>query len=211
MTDLFGNEKMLALSWKQPFGSAMLVGKIETRVWETKYRGLVLICLSKVPYSEQAAANICGELNFAYMCRDLVPVRQTIDLNGMAIAVGRLVNCREMRPQDEGKTYVQYRAPWVEEREGKDGVIRKINRRLYCHIYGVEAVGEFLVLPHLTKAVLTIAHLDHDETNHEVKLDRLMAMCQLHHLRYDAKEKYRRIMNKTTPIPHPQRTPNGTE
>lgn len=42
------------------------------------------------------------------------------------------------------------------------------------------------------KVVLTIAHLDHDEENHEVKLDRLAAMCQLHHLRYDAKEKHRR-------------------
>jgi hypothetical protein len=60
----------------------------------------------------------------------------------------------------------------------------------------VAAVGEFLVLPHKTKVVLTIAHLDHDETNHDVKMDRLMAMCQLHHLRYDAKEKYRRVMSK---------------
>ena len=42
------------------------------------------------------------------------------------------------------------------------------------------------------KVVLTIAHLDHDETNMEVKDDRLKAMCQLCHLRYDAKEKKRR-------------------
>lgn len=44
--------------------------------------------------------------------------------------------------------------------------------------------------------VLTIAHLDHDETNHEVKDDRLKALCQLCHLRYDAKEKYRRSVEK---------------
>lgn len=42
------------------------------------------------------------------------------------------------------------------------------------------------------KVVLTIAHLDHDELNHDVKMDRLAALCQLCHLRYDAKEKYRR-------------------
>lgn len=42
------------------------------------------------------------------------------------------------------------------------------------------------------KVVLTIAHLDHDETNHNVTNDRLMAMCQLCHLRYDAREKQRR-------------------
>ena len=41
--------------------------------------------------------------------------------------------------------------------------------------------------------VLTIAHLDHDELNHDVTDDRLRALCQLCHLRYDAKEKYRRV------------------
>jgi hypothetical protein len=46
------------------------------------------------------------------------------------------------------------------------------------------------------KVVLTIAHLDHDETNHEVKLERLKALCQICHLRYDAKEKYRRVTEK---------------
>ncbi len=48
----------------------------------------------------------------------------------------------------------------------------------------------------IVKVVLTVAHLDHDETNHEVTLDRLMAMCQICHLRYDAKEKYRRSFLK---------------
>jgi hypothetical protein len=46
------------------------------------------------------------------------------------------------------------------------------------------------------KVVLTISHTDHDEENHDVQLDRLRALCQLCHLRYDAKEKYRRIMSK---------------
>jgi hypothetical protein len=44
----------------------------------------------------------------------------------------------------------------------------------------------------LVRVVLTIAHLDHDEDNHNVKDDRLSAMCQIHHLRYDAEEKKRR-------------------
>jgi hypothetical protein len=50
--------------------------------------------------------------------------------------------------------------------------------------------------PKKVKVVLTIAHLDHDETNHSVLDDRLMAMCQICHLRYDAKEKYRRQLMK---------------
>lgn len=48
--------------------------------------------------------------------------------------------------------------------------------------------------PKKVKVILTIAHLDHDETNHDVQDDRLMAMCQICHLRYDAKEKYRRSL-----------------
>lgn len=42
------------------------------------------------------------------------------------------------------------------------------------------------------KVVLTIAHLDHDENNPDPQDDRLKALCQICHLRYDAKEKYRR-------------------
>jgi len=49
--------------------------------------------------------------------------------------------------------------------------------------------------------VLTIAHLDHDETNMDIKDDRLMAMCQWCHLNYDAVEKYRRIMSKSKQKP----------
>jgi len=135
MTDLFGSEKMLALSWKQPFGSAMLVGKVETRVWATKYRGPVLICCSKVGYSISSTIGICGQQLRDKMMSTLLPVVHTLDYFGMAIAVGNLVDCREMRPEDEATTFVQYRAPWVEEREGKDGRIRKVKCRLYCHIY----------------------------------------------------------------------------
>ena len=50
------------------------------------------------------------------------------------------------------------------------------------------------------KVVLTIAHLDHDEVNHDVKDERLAAMCQLCHLRYDIEEKKKRKLtakNKT--------------
>ena len=50
--------------------------------------------------------------------------------------------------------------------------------------------------PQPRKVVLTIAHLDHDEENHNVTDDRLKAMCQLCHLRYDAKEKSKRRLAK---------------
>jgi 5-methylcytosine-specific restriction endonuclease McrA len=36
-----------------------------------------------------------------------------------------------------------------------------------------------------TKIILTIAHLDHDKLNHDVKDERLKAVCQKCHLAYD--------------------------
>ncbi len=48
------------------------------------------------------------------------------------------------------------------------------------------------------RVVLTIAHLDHDETNWDIKDGRLKAMCQSCHLQYDAKEKFKRACNNDT-------------
>lgn len=48
------------------------------------------------------------------------------------------------------------------------------------------------------KIVLTIAHLDHDEANWEVTDERLKALCQRCHLRYDAPEKLRRRRAKAS-------------
>ena len=52
----------------------------------------------------------------------------------------------------------------------------------------------------ITKIVLTIAHLDHDKHNHSVQIDRLKALCQRCHLKYDlphhiANRKYGRKHN----------------
>jgi hypothetical protein len=40
------------------------------------------------------------------------------------------------------------------------------------------------------KVILTVAHIDHDVHNHNVTDDRLIVLCQLHHLRYDAISKF---------------------
>jgi hypothetical protein len=134
MNELFDNEKILALSWKQPFGTAMLAGKIETRVWSTRYRGPVLICTSKIGYNIKAAKVITGNGQYERLINACLPFYETLDLFGYAIAIGRLVDCREMREEDEDKTFVQYKAPWTECREGKRGMYT-IDRRVYCHIY----------------------------------------------------------------------------
>ena len=58
------------------------------------------------------------------------------------------------------------------------------------HNYTADQIAKNNFDVYQTKIVLTISHLDHDELNHDVKMDRLMAMCQLCHLQYDAYEKY---------------------
>lgn len=53
-------------------------------------------------------------------------------------------------------------------------------------------VGRLIENPKPVKIVLTIAHLDHDESNWDVSDARLQAMCQKCHLTYDGVEKYLR-------------------
>lgn len=114
------HQNIKALFWKQPYANLMLHGKIETRTWNTNYRGLVLICASKVAYSNKLV-NLISYNNYVQnTLKD-----EEIKL-GSAIAVGNLVDCRPMLPEDESKTFVRY------------------NPNLYCHIYeDVRAIEPF--------------------------------------------------------------------
>jgi hypothetical protein len=56
---------------------------------------------------------------------------------------------------------------------------------------------ELIPNPKKVKVILTIAHLKHNETDWSCPDEDLSALCQLCHLRYDAKEKYRRSMEKS--------------
>jgi len=106
--DLFGNKPFRALSWKQPFATAMLAGKQETRVWDTKYRGLVLICSSKAAYDEATVRNISGDELFVKLFQ-AIQKQDSLDRNGFAIGVGELVGSRPMRKGDGDSTFVLYR------------------------------------------------------------------------------------------------------
>lgn len=66
----------------------------------------------------------------------------------------------------------------------------------FCEYSAMEVEASFLDGDRVIRIVLTVAHLDHDEENHDVKLDRLAALCQRCHLRYDVNEKKRRRKNK---------------
>ena len=109
LTDLIGYNELRALSWKEPYGSLMLQGKIETRTWYTDYRGWVLMCASKVPYPREVVYGISGEqmhrINATFGFDDQY---KGAGYCGYAFAVGFLAECRRMKESDEKAAYVTY-------------------------------------------------------------------------------------------------------
>jgi len=95
----------------------MLHGKIETRTWYTKYRGLVLICASLKPYSNSELLDISGKEQTDRIFTTL-GIEGANEAPGHAIAVGDLVDCRGMREDDQDKCFVSFFASG-----------------LYCHVY----------------------------------------------------------------------------
>lgn len=129
--DLFNNEPMKALSWREPYGSLMLppFNKIETRTWNTNYRGLVLICTSQEAYSWDKVKAISGDEQFDRILGSAALFDD--QPGGYAIAVGKLVDSRLMTKHDESKCFVEYREPWeVINKKGK-----RVIKKLYCHVY----------------------------------------------------------------------------
>lgn len=111
------NQQIRALTWKEPFASMMLLGKIETRTWPTNFRGYVLICSSKRDYSIKSILNICGK-QFSYAMNVLTQNKINWGLTmGYAIAIGKLIDCRPMTKDDEEKCFVKY------------------SPNLFCHVY----------------------------------------------------------------------------
>lgn len=110
MTDLFGNdifEGFRALTWKEPFATLMLFDKIETRTWDTSYRGKVLLCAGLGEYTEAELLLMCGpaltsQISFMH-CDPAYGINK-----GHAFAIGDLVNTRPMKPQDEARCFVRY-------------------------------------------------------------------------------------------------------
>lgn len=122
------NEKVMALWWKQPYATAMLHNKVETRTWNTNVRGKVLICSTVIPYKMNQAMGISG-IHYEDLIDELRkdPIETTtIGYNGFAIAIGDLVDCRPMMPEDAKNAFVEY------------------NSDLYCHFYeNVRAIKPF--------------------------------------------------------------------
>lgn len=98
--DKYGKDTVVrALSWKQPFASLMLHGKVETRVWDSKYTGWVLICASKKGYTSREMTQICGleQFNRIYSIFQGDHTNWSTQETGVAIAVGKLYSSESMK------------------------------------------------------------------------------------------------------------------
>lgn len=104
------DQETRALSWKEPFASLMLHGKIETRNRPTKVRGWVLICSALKGYNLEEFAQISGEqimrtVSITEPISNIYPIKTF----GKAIALGYLSDCRPMTKEDEDACFVRYR------------------------------------------------------------------------------------------------------
>lgn len=118
---------MKALSWKEPFGSLMLHGKIETRTWRTDVHGPILICCSKKAYDFPTVMNISGEDQYKRIIEKLYPTikrfkNEWSKNNGMAIAIGTLVGCKRM-VEFHGLKFIE------------DACFVQAYPNLWCHLY----------------------------------------------------------------------------
>ena len=127
MKDLFQYEEIRALFWKQPFATLMFYGKIETRKWDTAYRGKVLICTSLETYKDHHLAHMCtydqkkaiAGIEYQERRRTSLTFGQqsTMDLRGYAIGIATLADVRPMVMQDAAQAYVAFQ------------------EQLYAHVY----------------------------------------------------------------------------
>jgi hypothetical protein len=102
------------LSFWQPFGSLMFYNKIETRVWDTPYRGLVLFHTSQRPLDKQTLDKT-KHINFTSQNLDDIALAKKIEdkqyhntflWNGFIIGIGRLVEVRKSTIKD--LTYIEF-------------------------------------------------------------------------------------------------------
>lgn len=122
-TEKYPDQGVRALSWKQPYASMMLHGKAETRTWNSKYRGWVLICASQQPYSVRDIRKISGDWQYSRIENILINEQKYGVLpTGHAIAVGYLSATKYMgdhytdKQMIEDKTFVNYSENlWIHE------------------------------------------------------------------------------------------------
>lgn len=145
MTDLFNNELWRMLGWKSPYGTAMLHGKVETRMWDTAYRGKVLIYHTLDPFTTDDLIEIAGDVQYARLMK-VVKNDPTLELRGTAFAIGTLVHTRPMRLVDEDRCFVKFNP----------------NEKRFCHFYS----NVHLIEPFKIKGTQSFPNLYPYESKH---------------------------------------------
>lgn len=103
-----------ALTWKEPFATLMFLGKVETRKWNTPYRGWVAIHAAKIPYSDKELLQMCGEKQFERIKQLIAGIEM---YHGNIIGLAKLTHTHCMKTEDEDACFLQY------------------NPDLVCHVY----------------------------------------------------------------------------
>lgn len=95
------------LSIRQPFAGMMVHGKLETRTRRTNYRGWVLFQSTLNWFDAQQLNEICHPHQIKQM-EQLNPMAVAIQQRGIALAIGKLIDCRPMSIDDEKLAFIKY-------------------------------------------------------------------------------------------------------
>jgi hypothetical protein len=105
-----------ALPLWQPFASLVANGvkTIETRTWETDFRGRFVVCATKKGAPEPLYGHTLNRIRASGI--DTTPYERNTAPNGAALAVVTITDCRPMRPSieddsDEACAYIDARDP----------------------------------------------------------------------------------------------------
>lgn len=105
------------LSLKQPWLSWIMLGEktIETRYWETKFRGTLLLCASQKPHTLGDVYSIAGNDNYERMksLRNQLGVtaqlpKGVFSWDGCAVGLADLTDITPMNPADSTDAMVAY-------------------------------------------------------------------------------------------------------
>jgi hypothetical protein len=153
VTDIFGNRQIRMLAWKPPYGTAMLYGKVETRSWDTAFRGEVLIYNSLEGFTTDKLIDLAGSQYDHLM--QTVKDDPTVEMFGMAFAIGELVYTRQMKQEDEDRTFVQYKPDEIK----------------YCHFYNnVKRIQPFPIKGNITFPSLLPTKPEHSKIINQIKI-----------------------------------------
>lgn len=109
MESEWNKQEVKALTIKQPYASLCLEGKIETRTWQTHYRGVVLIHAAASKPSNKHIKEASGIEQSVRVAEAVKSCTVNPDINrGKIIGIAELYDCHPMRPDHADQCFVAY-------------------------------------------------------------------------------------------------------